>query len=201
VSRFAILALSGAVGLGGCTTPSLHPLVSENTEIAVPALVGVWSGEDEGEVIEISALQPGPGYGLVTQPPGDDEQPVALEVRAVSIGEHRFLDVTHIGDPVLMPLVFPAHVFIKFQVDDTTLTVWQMTDDWHKIEHLARQAKVERVRNRNGLRDFTIMTASTAELQRFVATHADDARVFSAKSDVYTRQPHGEAANPDPGKP
>jgi len=175
-----LAALVIAAILGGCSTPSLNRLSSEETLTKDDGLVGQWQENDDGDIYLVLAGDKG-SYRLLGIPEDKDEATLTFEFRLMKLGEHRFIELTpaegarkELGDRFGTTVV-PVYVFMKVLRDGDSLKVWQVDGDWltdglEKGDHKLGFAK--------GEGDTIVLTASTGELQEFFKKHAADDRAF-----------------------
>lgn len=176
-------------GLGGCATPSVHPLYTDDTIVYEPALVGTWGQKDDAQTYSITRV--GKVYHLLVKD-HDPKKPQQweFEVRLVKLGDHRYADVAaaeeerdaheeHWG-----PLFVPTHMVARFAVSGDALTVWTLRHEWLKERLDAREVSLAHTRLGPGV---ILITATTAELQAFLRAHADNPLAFD-KTEL-TRRP------------
>ena len=167
--HIAMLAvLAGTIVTSACSvTRSLNPLYTDKDLVTEPRLEGRWTDEDAKDVWEVRP----DGKGYVVTRLGDAEME-ALSVHIVVIGRSVFLDVAPKSTP---SLAIDGHLFLKMHFEDQEL-VLQMFD-WAWLRDKTAQAGVALVDTAD--REH-ILTAPTADLQRFVSMYAEEARAFDA---------------------
>jgi hypothetical protein len=191
--------------LGGCIpVMSLHPLFTEKDITFDEKLLGTWVDANEsmwqfsdanppkGEVSP-KADKPEKAYKLIfIDKEGQKGSFIALLLK---LENRLFLDVYPDEKPCdekdpnkvewLYNALFliPAHTFIKINAVEPQLKL-QLTDD-EEFEKLLKDDPnaVEHTL----IEDKLILTASTAELQKFILKYADDSRLFTKES-VLTRK-------------
>lgn len=183
------LALLGLL-LGGCLVQSIHPLFTEADYIPVPRLAGVWKQQDEkGNLQGIWQFEEkGPAYRLKHT---DEKGRVAVfQVAAGKIGTNVFLDFclddpspdNQLNDLAVVHLI-PAHVFFKQTWAGDNLVLATMDLDW-LAKHLEQNPQTAA---HVFSEKMPLLTASTADLKKFIARHADDGKVFKNELKIEPR--------------
>ena len=180
-----------AVGLlaalfAGCVVQSINPLFAEKEFIAFPNLVGTWAQKegDKEQGVWVFAAD-GQQYKLTHT--DDSGHKAMFHVAAGQIGTNVFLDsfledlIPHgeMNDFATVHLV-PTHAFIKIRKTGAGLTLVLMDLDWltkHLTENPKALAHIMRPSG-GGDERWPLLTASTGELQKFVAQYANDDKVF-----------------------
>jgi hypothetical protein len=175
----ACLALI-AMLLGGCVVQSIQPLFSEKECVSVPDLTGAWAQKDEGKQVGEWVFSTNEQrYRLAHT--DEKGRKATFDVIAGKIGTNTFLDFTlneiephdSLNDFAAVSLI-GAHVFAKVSKHDGNLILAGMNYDWLET-HLKENPKaVTHILQEKR----PILTASTDELQKFVAKHASDAAAF-----------------------
>lgn len=201
-SRMAIRAAGLALGmvaaafLTGCwTTPSLHPLYTDDSMVFETALLGTWFGKVENSKVSFT-LEPW------NADPSDAQCDACYKVtlfidgdvswyRGVltEIDDQLYLDITADGsewETVLLGielaspyLVVPAHGIYRFSLDDNALRVEYFFEDTGKRirdgEFHLRHETIDAWAD-----EWLLVTASTAELREFIARYGSEEGVFAA---------------------
>ncbi|MCX6233587.1 MAG: hypothetical protein NT175_02540 [Bacteroidetes bacterium] len=174
--------------LAGCI-PSLHPLYTDKDRISMDEIMGVWLSAEGTSMYYIIADpddQPSYTFTYFELPKKNDlfqrdSTPANLEVNLVRLGGATFMDF-YPGDneyldkmnTLLAIHLIPAHTFAKFRISNDTLTIWRFDPDW-----LKKLFEENRIRiSHEKLEDQIVLTASTEELQKFVAKYADDPEAY-----------------------
>lgn len=177
--------------IGGCGTPSIHPVWSKDKEIIEPALVGAWREREEKTTYTVT--RDGDAYRMVVRD-GDPKNPKewTLEMHLVKLGDARFADMTtpeseqsnvgtHWG-----PLFIPTHMFVKYALDGDSLRVWMLDREW--LEKLAADKKAA-LPFTSVNKETILITADTPELQAFLQAHAAEASAFGKPIELSRMKP------------
>jgi hypothetical protein len=166
--------------LAGCVVQSIHPLFAEKDIIPFPGLVGTWEQKDDGKQVGLWMFSAdGQRYQLThTDEKGHKAK---FDVIAGKIGTNVLLDFTikslepegSLNDLAAVSLI-PAHTFAKVVKKDDALLLVAMDYEWLE-KHLTENPKsvTHMFQDKR-----PILTASTEELQKFVAKYASDEMIF-----------------------
>ncbi len=181
---FAIVAsLSGCAGV-----VSLHPLVTPNDKDAVfePALVGTWEAVGGKQADRVTIARRDPGYEVTSS------DKLKFSMCLLKTRGRYLLDVYFPSDE---PQV-PAHLFFKLRFEKDTAWIAEMDSAWFKEQIETRgQLRYERLADDHNR---MVLTASTAELRRYLLPYLLDDRAFEKETEV-RRVPEG-AHNGNPGR-
>jgi hypothetical protein len=168
-----LLAVAGlALLMSGCTVRSLQPLYAEKDLIFDPQMLGTWVEEgDKSDDLLIFQKHEDNAY---TVRAGDMPK---LRGHLMRIEGEMFLDLT----PAEADDAFniPGHLFVKIRLDGDTLRTALVDSDW--AEHAADAGTLGLSHIRVGSK--VVLTASSKELQAFVARHAGDGSVFKNQTE------------------
>ncbi len=168
-----ILAVLGIVlFISGCVVSSLHPLFTQKDLVFDKALLGSWTAADEDDTL---TFEDGgeKTYDLIYTAEG---LKVRYKAYLLQLGKFRFLDIYPKTDEDYDAYHFiPAHTFWKIWMEDDTLHINGLANDW--LKKMIEQKKIEIPHQL--LDDRVLLTASTDELQKFVLKYAEDASAFS----------------------
>ena len=164
--------------LAGCV-PSLHPLYTEQDLIFAQQLLGIWQKPDSNENwrFEKDPAQDNKYYqATYTDDKGNDGTFVAALIK---LNGTMFLDLfpkkPECDCRPLYPFHFyPVHNFVKIQQIQPTLKM--MVIDPEKVKQML--AEDPNLIPHEVVDDRLVITASTAQLQRFVADYADYPQLF-----------------------
>lgn len=163
-----LLAVAGLVLLmTGCTVRSLQPLYTEKDPIFEPQLLGMWVEEgDKSDDLLIFQKYEENAYTVRV---GDLPE---LKGRLMKLEGQMFLDLT----PAKADGAFniPGHLFVRIRLNGDTMQTALLDSDW--AEHAADAGTLGLSHLRIGSE--VVLTASSKELQAFVARHAGDGSVF-----------------------
>ena len=176
-----------ALLLGGCVVQSIQPLFNEKDYAAYP-LAGTWTQKDEGKEKGLWVFETAGKLYKLTQTDEKGRKAV-FAVTAGKIGTNVFLDFTPTLDSsdqvpggevndFFAANVIPAHIFTKVVPTNGAMSLVAMDYEW-LAELLEKNPKAiaHVIQDKR-----PILTASTEELQKFVAKYANDEKVF--KSDI-----------------
>jgi hypothetical protein len=180
-----LLFLAVSIVASGCTL-TLHSLFTAKDVVYDPALEGIWQNAEATFTIK-SFDKPNGRYSLQTSM---KDQPAA-EFRATlgTIGTHRFLELTPERPTTIHPKTFygghfiQLHSFWKVALNEDKLTLTAMSTEWLNVGIKQNKLNIKYEKPDNGGSGFLFLTASTQELQDFVAKYADDAGAFPATGD------------------
>jgi hypothetical protein len=165
----------------GCV-PSFHELYTEKDVVFDPALIGVWTADNEKESWDFSK-DSDKSYKLVHT--DNEKRHAEFSVHLVKLKESRFLDLylTKATDAEFngwaVASLVPAHLFLKVEQIGPVLRMAAMDPDWLK-EFLAKNPKAI---DHETLDDRIVLTASTADLQKFLLEHAQQ-KLFGDVADL-----------------
>jgi hypothetical protein len=204
--KFLFYLLAGL--LGGCLpVMSLHPLFTEKNLASDEKLLGTWVDDSNETTWQFTDTnKPKKAYNLIFT--DKEGQKGSFVAHLVKLGKRLFLDVF----PNQLPwdekdpnktqwsynnfFLIPAHTFIKVNAIEPQLKL-QLTDD----DELNKLLKDDPNTIENTLvEDRLLLTASTAELQKYVLKYADDSRLFTEES-ILTRKKTKDSQKPVEQKP
>lgn len=155
----------------GCVY-SVHPLFQDDELQFRSELVGTWQVDDE----TIWKFKPdGDQYEVIHI---DKEDTTYLEGRLGQLGDHYYMDF-FIGDDLELSdmeifHLFPTHTFAKITFGGDEVIMEWFTSQW--LEDLIKD---KRIRIKHELaNDSVLLTASTAELQKFIQKYSDEPKAF-----------------------
>jgi hypothetical protein len=174
------LCLVAAIFFAGCVVQSIHPLFAEKELVTYPSLVGTWVQQDGEKEVGLWVFVAHDRQYELTHT--DEKGHKALFTVGVGkLGTNVFLD----GFPAnLLPggelndlaqaHLIGAHTFVKLVKTNDALVLLAMEYEW--LENLLKEnpkAIAHVVQDKR-----PILTATTEELQKFVAKYASDEKVF-----------------------
>lgn len=172
--------------LNSCVS-SLHPLYTEDTLAFRPEMLGSWLEKDgEGEWQFDKASQGDHlGYVLTYTEKALNSKKInrsRYSVYLVKLGNYYFLDLERLlsdeeKDNYMGSIspVITTHKFIKIAVAKDKLTLHPFDDDW--LRKLFEQQKI-RIKHEKLADDSILLTAPTADLQKFVQKYANEEKAF-----------------------
>jgi hypothetical protein len=182
------LAAVAALLSSACLVVSLQPVYEPETIAFDPALVGTWlAGEDEMTI----SFARGEWHSYhVTLEQRDDI--TRLSARLTRVGERLYLDVSPLDGVDVAPMLLPVHGIYRVVVDGETLSLADL--NYEQLERLSREGTAG-LPIASDARKNVVITASTAELRRWLVTHADEEGLFDAPT-ILRRKVLAEEATP-----
>jgi hypothetical protein len=170
----------GIVVAGGCV-PTVHELYTNNVTVFDSNLIGTW-GEPNSEKFTIQRIDANSYSILYT---GTDSKSVKLGGHLVSLGKTKFMDMELVDyqttdNDLAKCFLMPVHYIVKIERTGSKLVYSVMDSDGFS----AILKKDPDAVKHEKLRDSWLVTASTEELQKFVAAHADDKALFPQNTDM-----------------
>jgi hypothetical protein len=158
---------------------SIHPLYTDKDVVFDPGLVGTWiDPTDKDEPISFER-GPGDSYKAITRLVNDVNVEQIFEARLVKLNGRLFLDAVQTKNRISgkeedMGIAIPGHLFARVSIQGDTLGLDLLDEDW--IKDQLEAGKISIAHEDEG--DNVVLTASTADLQKFVVAHADDEKAF-----------------------
>lgn len=181
VLRLVTLIVAAAF-LGGCSTPSVHPIWSKDKDLADPALVGAWAPAEKDAKELYTVTRQGDAYHLVYKKTEKPEETREFDVRLVKLGASRFADVTmpesaqrEISDQWAV-FALPVHTFLRYSIDGDRLHIWCLES---KAFEAGLKAKTFTLAHTSLDDDTVLITAETPDIQAFLEKHAEDKDLFA----------------------
>lgn len=172
--------------LAGCVLTSVYPYYTAKNVVFEPKLVGQWVDADKGktnEFWEFSRAGTNAAYKLTIH---DNDKDTKFEVHLFRLKQWTFLDALPVEEH---DEFVPPHYLLKVKRFEPTLDMDPMDYKWvsellkkkpDALQHIwvgAKPAEHEEGR--------LVLTAGTAELQKFILKHAGETNAFT---DGYTLQ-------------
>jgi hypothetical protein len=163
-----------AVALTSACVPlaSLHPLWDESHQVALPALAGLWVGEDASDTLKFTAAEKGAYKATYCSKDGMSE----YEVHAVAIHGKYFLDFYPDSEALEKRLagesylpVIPMHFFGRLVLDGDSLKLALLDDEAVQKKVGKGELNVPLQRYDDGI----LLTADTSAIQELVAKFAE----------------------------
>jgi hypothetical protein len=170
-----------AILLAGCVVQCIYPLFTEKEFMQYPALVGTWTQKDEDKEVGLWTFTEDERRYKLSQTDEKGRKAV-FQVVAGKIGTNVFLDCSladpspteQLNDFATVHLV-GAHTFVKAIKTNDALLLVAMNTEWLE-KHLEQNPKAVAHIRRDKMPP--LLTASTEELKKFVATFANDTNAF-----------------------
>ena len=182
MKRFISLLAVATLAFTGCVVQSLNPLFDDKDLVLYSDLVGSWTQDGKGE--DLWKFEPDGKHYKLTHT--DKQKHTATFTASVGrIGTNVFLDMFLEDDDLGKSLnefatvhLVVAHTFAKVTKSGDTLHLTAMDLEWLSKTLKDNPKLLPHVMRK----DIPTITASTEELQKFVAKYADDKAVF--KNDI-----------------
>ena len=175
---FAVLAVA-LIAAAGCVVTSVYPYYTAKDVVLDPALVGTWTetGETNAQKNWQFARGGGQDYTLIVQ---DEDEKTEFTAHLFKLKERRFIDAL----PAKRDDDFiPPHYLLQIaRLEDSTLEMSIMSYKWLEelVEKNPKAIRHTWIEREPGKREGgkLVLTADTAELQKFVLKHAADTNAF-----------------------
>jgi hypothetical protein len=173
------LLISALTSLTGCAgVVSLHPLAGPNGKDTVfdLALLGTWvavNPQGDGARTRFAVARAESGYSVIA---GPDE--IKGTVQLIRADSRTLLDAYYpskTGHPAV-------HLFFKLRLEKDTAWVAEMESDWLRGQIRSRGELRHEVLAEDG--DRIVLTASPAELRRYLLPYAADDRSFGEETEL-----------------
>jgi hypothetical protein len=172
--------LASALLSSACLVVSLQPVYEPETIAFDPALLGTWASADE-DVTLIFERGEWHSYHLTVARRDDKMRATA---RLTRIGGRLYLDVTPLDGLDLPPLALPVHACYQLELGERTLSLAELNYEWMETKARAGDTAVPMVID---ARRNVVITATTADLRRWIAANAEAEGVFAAPT-PFTRR-------------
>ncbi|MGB9457415.1 MAG: hypothetical protein WCB12_15315 [Bryobacteraceae bacterium] len=160
-----LLALTGALVLAGCDSPSLislDPAVTDQEAVFDPTLLGTWQAGQEGDLCIFQRNGSGNAYTVTYVSDGSSRK---FDARLFQAGQASLLDLSpHDSDDFQIP----GHTLIRIWATSGSLRWTYLDSEW------LRQQAVQELPNRPGDNNKMLLTAAAAPLRAFLAKYAAD---------------------------
>lgn len=172
--QIGLISIILALAATSACVPSLQQLYSNKVLTFEPALIGTWISEDAKDTSIIS--QSGDSvYDIIYSQEG---VPAKFEGHLARLNNKLFLD-TYPEDPEIKndfykTHLIPAHMFSEIEINGDSLQFAVLDDQWLGDQLDSGSVNIGQVRIEGDI----ILTASTDDLQNFVAKYADNEDAF-----------------------
>ena len=184
----AALAVLAALLSSACLVVSLQPVYEPETIAFDPALLGTWIAGDDDTSLSFERAE-WHSYHVTIEERDDRTR---LSARLTRVGEQLYLDLSPLDGADVAPLLLPVHGLYRLQLQDDELSLADL--NYERLERLALDGGA-------GLpmaidaRKNVVITASTAELRRWLVAHAGDDGLFAAPTTL-RRKPATDSPTP-----
>ncbi len=187
-NRILFLTAGVAIFLAGCFVLSVNPLYTEKDLVYDPALLGTWGEPKDDERYTFARAGEKAYTWIVKEKDGSSE----FDAHLLQLGEHRFLDALLVrmegewkggGFGRVAYIARPAHIFFKVELTNATLRLGGLHPE--RLGKLLKDRPAliahEWVKEPDAINDGqrVLLTASTAELQKFMLKYVGDTNVFA----------------------
>lgn len=165
-------SLLAVVVSSGCLVVSMQPVYEPETIAFDPALLGAWASADDDTTL---TFERGEWHSYhVTVEKGSDR--LRLSARLTRVGARLYLDATPLDGTDLPALTLPVHGCFRLELGEEGLSLAELNYEW--LERKTRTGEAALPVVLDGRRNFVI-TASTAELRRWLVEHGETDGAFS----------------------
>lgn len=191
--------------MGGCGIYSLHPLYDTSTLVFNATLLGTWVNNDGNtwnfekaiklDDDELQKLGLNENTYLLTHTDMENGKQAQLHVHIVRLEDALFLDIypadnydEQIGNGLLASNLLPVHTFAKIEINKDELIFHAFDPEW--VDNLFEHKKI-RIAHENVAyfgHTLRVLTASTTELQKFVAKYRNEKEAFAKEPDILKRK-------------
>ena len=189
--------------LGGCNIHSLHPLYDTSTLVFDINLIGTWVDNDGNDWKFEKAIKPddneiqklGLNENSYLLTYTENNRQTQLYAHIVKLENNLFLDLypadnydEQIGNDLLAGHLLPIHTFAKIEINKNDIVIHPFDVEW--VDNLFEQKKIriahEDVEYFGG--SLRVLTASTAELQKFASKYQNEKEAFEKVPDILKRK-------------
>jgi hypothetical protein len=164
------VALAGlAWALTGCVVTSVYPFHFEKDLVFEPALLGDWV-KDAAATDHWKFEREGPDAYRLTYT--DSQKSSVAQARLFKLRDQTFLDLyaSEPKDEGLFPTI-PSHLLLRVVQTGPTLAMAALNDKWLRQLVEKNPKALRHLFVQEGIDKRLVLTADTAELQRFVVKH------------------------------
>ena|SRR5579871_7013508 len=183
------LALGIAVLAAGCLVPSIYPFYTEKEVVFEPALVGVWEKTaTDADTREIWTFEKAheKEYKFTFV---DGDRKNVFSAHLFKLKDQLFLDCLHLEET---SDAVPPHYLLRVEQIEPTLKASMLEGSWLKklldknpgaIRHTLVQSDLNDPKSAR-----IVLTADTAELQKFLLKHIDGKDAFGDLNELKRRE-------------
>ena len=167
------IAALAALLSSACLVVSLQPVYEPETIAFDPGLLGTWVAADDDMSMSFERAEWHSYHVTIAE--RDDKS--RLTARLTRVGEQLYLDVSPLDGADVAPLVLPVHAVYRLELRDDDLSLADL--NYEQLERLAREGAAGLPMTIDARKN-VVITASTAELRRWLVAHAADEGLFAA---------------------
>jgi hypothetical protein len=189
--------------LGGCSIYSLHPLYDASALVFDTNALGTWVDDDENEWNFEKAIKPedndiqklGLNENTYFLTYTENKKQAQLYAHIVKLEDNLFLDLypadnydEQIGNDLLAWHLLPVHTFMKIEINKNDIVFHPFDAEW--VDDLFEHKKIRIAHEDVDYFGFTlrVLTASTADLQKFVSKYQHEKETFEKEPDILKRK-------------
>jgi hypothetical protein len=172
VLRLTVPALAALLS-SACLVVSLQPVYEPETIAFDPALLGTWVATDDDMSVSFERAEWHSYHVTIAE--RDDRS--RLSARLTRVGEQLYLDLSPLDGADVAPLLLPVHGLYRLDLHDDELSLADL--NYEQLERLARDGTAGLPMTIDARKN-VVITASTAELRRWLVAHAADEGLFAA---------------------
>jgi hypothetical protein len=183
-----LAAVLVVVASQACLVVSLQPVYEPDTIAFDPALVGTWAMGDDGLTVTFARGE-WHSYHMTLEQRDDRTR---LSARLTRVGDLTYLDISPLDGTDLPALALPVHAVYRVDLKGDELSLSDL--NFEVLERRVREgtstlpAVIDARKN-------VVITASTADLRRWLAAHAAEEGFFDPPAS-FTRVPPPAAVTP-----
>lgn len=183
-----VLSVLGAAALLLACEPalSLHPVFTEKDVVFEPALLGAWGEKDEETTVLFFQRFGENAYEITLTE--DNQEKSRFKGRVARLGNFLFLDALPAepasGRGILDMHRLPAHSISRLWIEGDTLFLAPLEEDWVEEKIKENKAAIAHM----FIEDRCVITAPTADLQRFLLKYAEDEKAFPKEGPLQRRE-------------
>jgi len=163
-----------------CLVVSLQPVYEPETIAFDPVLLGTWVAADDEMSVSFERAEWHSYHVTIAERDNHSR----LSARLTRVGEQLYLDLSPLDGADVAPLVLPVHVLYRLDLHDDELSLADL--NYEQLERLARDGTAGLPMTVDARKN-VVITASTAELRRWLVAHAADEGLFAAPTSLRRR--------------
>jgi hypothetical protein len=181
--------LASVLFLSGCGIVSLHPLYRYEDLVVKTDLIGTWKNVKEQDTFITIDTIDNKKYQFVLVIEGDT---LDFEMGLIRLNGQYFIDL-YPGEKntcncesleLIISNYIHMHTFMKLDITEDGISLTEFDNE--RLTQLFRQNRIRLAYEQQKNSDIIVITASTGDLQKFIARYADDDEAFK-ESDNYKK--------------